>query len=227
MQEGFRINGNILSKDTSFNKELTKLLNPPKYKCDKDPCECKFSSVDQRRKNFIAYLEREGIPYKAITAHSWRKGSASNAASGSTHAPSIIAICLRAGWKLPGSLNRYLCLEQAGDQFVGRVVAGLPIMDKAFCVLPPRFKKNLSAEDKAFIDNMYELTYPNDNLWGSHMIPICRHLFANLCFHKDFLMALPQTHQWHMTYLARHPTEFARVNALVEIKYDGDGPDCQ
>ena len=226
MQEGFRKNGKVLSKKDTFYKELKKLLRPQKCKCDKDPCECKFSSVDQRRREFVACLEREGIPYKAITAHSWRKGSASNVASGSTCAPSIIAICLRAGWKLPGSLNRYLFLEQAGDQFVGRVVCGLPIMKREFCVLPPRFRTNLSQEDKEFVDKMYHLTYPNDNLWGAHMIPVCRHLFANLCFQKDFLSELPETHQWHMTYLARHPAQFTRLKDLVELKYDGDDMDC-
>ena len=71
----------------------------------------------------MSMLERKGIPFENINSHSNRKGSATNAASGSTQAPPIVAICLRAGWALAGVLDRYLSLENAGDQFVGRVTA--------------------------------------------------------------------------------------------------------
>ena len=223
-RQGFRNKGNILSKKDTFNKELKKLIKAPECTCDPNQCRC--SSIEKRRRNFVEYLEREGIPFKLITMHSWRKGSASTAASGSTMAPPIIAICLRANWKLPGSLNRYLFLEQAGDQFVGRVCAGLPIMSPRFCVLPPRWRPNLSAEDQLFVDQMYRATYPNDNLWGHQMIPICRHLFANLCYHQEFLSALPDEHMWHMTYLGRNPEDFRRLKSLVELKFDGDDPTC-
>ena len=225
-QPGFRENGNILSRKDTFNKELKKLISTIKCKCGRDPCECTFSAIEQRRNNFVRYLEREGIPYKLITMHSWRKGSASFAASGSTAAPSIITICLRANWKLPGSLNRYLFLEHAGDQFVGRVCAGLPIMSDKFGVLPPRWRTDLSQEDKEFIDRMYKLTYPHDDLWGPQMIPICRNLFINLCYHQEFLSNLSGTHMWHMTHLGRNPDDFRRLKSLTELKYDGDDSTC-
>ena len=193
-KKGFRVQGNILSKKETFNRELKKLLHPRECKCEEDPCTCNFSAVDKRRKDFVLFLEKEGIPFKSITMHSWRKGSASYTASGSTQAPPIIAICLRANWKLPGALNRYLFLEQAGDQFVGRVCAGLPMMDPKFCTLPPRFKKNLSEEDEALIEKSYRSIFKNDSLWGPNMVAICRNLFSTLCYHKDFLSSLPDTH---------------------------------
>ena len=98
-----------------------------------------FSPDDQRRMALRKKLDALGIPYDEISTHSYRKGSASHAASGSTNGPPIVAICLRAGWKLGGVLNTYLCLENAGDCFVGRVAAGLPLLSAKFCVLPPKF----------------------------------------------------------------------------------------
>ena len=40
-----------------------------------------------------------------------------------------------------GVTDRYLRYEAAGDQYVGRTVAGLPLMDQDFATLPPFFKE--------------------------------------------------------------------------------------
>ena len=74
----------------------------------------------------------------SLSTHGIRKGSASMAAS-SPSGPSIIAICLRADWKLGAVLQVYLRLEKGGDQFVGRTVALLPINSADFGILPPHF----------------------------------------------------------------------------------------
>jgi len=36
-------------------------------------------------------------------------------------------ICLRADWSFGSTLSRYLFLEEAQDQYCGRMVAGLPV----------------------------------------------------------------------------------------------------
>ena len=124
--------GKLVTKD-SFKKELDKLLKPLNSeqlcKCEVEGRECYcFSAEDLRRIEFRRKLDRLGIPYDEITSHSYLKGSVSFAASGSTQGPPIVSICLRAGWKLGGVWNTYLVLENAGDQFVGRVAAGLPLL---------------------------------------------------------------------------------------------------
>ena len=103
-----------------------------------------MSALEKRRAVFVQSLIDEGYSYQQIGTHSWRKGAASYAASGTTAAPSIVSICIRAGWKISSVLKRYLSMENAGDWFLGRVVAGLPIYDKKFSVLPPRFKSNMT-----------------------------------------------------------------------------------
>ena len=49
-----------------------------------------------------------------------RKGAATHVASGITSSPPIASICIRANWKMPGVMNRYIKYESAGDQYVGR-----------------------------------------------------------------------------------------------------------
>ena len=217
---GMRDNGRILPRET-FRKALTNLLHV-KRDTSSTP-----SGVEQRRINFLNFLDQEGIPYECITTHSYRKGAASKAASGSTASPSIIAIIIRAGWKLPGVLNRYLILEKAGDQFVGRVTAGLPLMTNEFGVLPPRFRKNLTVQEIEYVNKWYRTTFPNDAKWGSHMKAVCRNIFPSLIYHKDFLNSLPPSHPWHATPLGMSHPDMEKLHSLVELKFDGDGRDCR
>eukprot|EP00644_Phytophthora_capsici_P004202 jgi/Phyca11/109999/e_gw1.17.452.1 len=44
--------------------------------------------------------------------------------------------------KQDGVQDRYFRYEAAGDQFLGRVVAGLPVNSAQFASLPPHFKDN-------------------------------------------------------------------------------------
>jgi hypothetical protein len=83
-------------------------------------------------------------------AHSLRKGGVSFAAGGSTMAPSVIAIILRAGWAIKGVESRYFRFQNAMDQFLGRVMAGLPLDSGDFAVLPPFFVKK-TAEEGVFL----------------------------------------------------------------------------
>ena len=83
-------------------------------------------------------------------AHSLRKGGVSFAAGGSTMAPSVISIILRAGWSIKGVESRYFRFQNAMDQFLGRVMTGLPLDSGDFAILPPFFVKR-TAEEGAFL----------------------------------------------------------------------------
>ena len=85
-----------------------------------------------------------------IGAHSLRKGSVTYATSGSTAAPSIVAILLRAGWSLQGVESRYFRFEAAMDQFLGRVITGLNLNSGSFAILPPFFAL-VTNNDKVFM----------------------------------------------------------------------------
>jgi hypothetical protein len=89
-----------------------------------------------------AFLRNVGLDPKELGTHSIRKGATTYCTSGSTQSPSVIAIYLRAGWKVEGVQNRYLRYEAAGDQYVGRTVCGLPVDDAQFAALPPLFENH-------------------------------------------------------------------------------------
>ncbi|ETP53837.1 hypothetical protein F442_01317, partial [Phytophthora nicotianae P10297] len=84
-------------------------------------------------------LVQFGLTSDDFGTHSARKGAATYMNSCSTSGPSAAAICLRAGWTLPGVQNKYVRFEAAGDMIVGRYVAGLPFDSPKFATLPPFF----------------------------------------------------------------------------------------
>lgn len=85
-------------------------------------------------------IESLGISIEDIGVHSIRKGAATYCCSGTTCAPHIAAICIRCGWTMGQVKDTYLQYAEAGDQHVGRVVAGLPVLDVKFSTTQPFFK---------------------------------------------------------------------------------------
>ena len=136
---------------------------------------------------FQQYLTIRGIPYKNVGAYSTRKGSTTFCTSGSTSGPSIIAVCLRAGWSIGPTLERYLRSAQAGDQFCGRVVAGLPQLTKDFAALPPHFKDVQPGPDADMIDKGIEQAFPYHTRWESSFSAVVSYMFASLIHHHDWI----------------------------------------
>ncbi|KAF1787984.1 hypothetical protein GQ600_27730 [Phytophthora cactorum] len=89
--------------------------------------------------NMTNLLLTEGLKLSGIGTHSDRKGSATYVSSCSIGGPLAAAICIRAGWTLPGVQDTYNRYEAAGDRIVGRYVAGLAFEETGFAVLPPFF----------------------------------------------------------------------------------------
>ena len=86
-----------------------------------------------------------GVDIDEIGSHSSRKGAATYCSTGSTVSPPMASICLRAGWSIGLVKEKYIHYEKAGDQYVGRVVAGLNVNSTDFAVSPPYF--NFPVED--------------------------------------------------------------------------------
>ena len=84
-------------------------------------------------------IKRMGINPKDIGVHSIRKGAATYCCCGTTSVPHIAAVCNRAGWSMGKVKDTYIQYDEAGDQHVGRVVAGLPILSAKYACTPPYF----------------------------------------------------------------------------------------
>jgi hypothetical protein len=84
-------------------------------------------------------VERLGVNTKDIDVHSIRKGAATYCCEGTTAAPHIAVICNRAGWTMGKVKDTFIQYAYARDQHVGRVVAGLPVLDAKYACSPPYF----------------------------------------------------------------------------------------
>ncbi|KAL7564231.1 hypothetical protein ACA910_012259 [Epithemia clementina (nom. ined.)] len=73
-----------------------------------------------------------------LGTHSIRKGAITYM-SLLPSGPSVAAICIRTGWTLGNVKDIYMRYLSAGDQFVGRCLALLPLLKTEFAASPPLF----------------------------------------------------------------------------------------
>ncbi len=164
-----------------------------------------------------AELKRYSLNPIDIGVHSIRKGGSTYAASGSTNGPSFASICLRAGWAIGSVQERYIKLEGAGDQFVGRTIRGVPLDSAKFAQLPPHFKDGTLLDDD--INSCYPSLIDLTNLNGS-----LRNSLASVVHHSNFLQAsLRKNHPVMSTAI------FSRIGLLDKLKagiiYDTHSPE--
>ena len=84
-------------------------------------------------------VNAHGFEVTDISIHSFRKGGSTYCSSGTTAAPSGIAVNLRGGWSMGGVRDVYFLYEKAGDQYMGRLLAGLNVHSPEFAVSEPDF----------------------------------------------------------------------------------------
>lgn len=143
--------------------------------------------------------------------HSVRKGVATFACGGSTGGPSVVSVCLHCGWSLGGVQDRYFRYEAAGDQFLGRVVAGLPLNDAKFASLPPHF----AFDNDALVDKCVKTMFPSleTDLNMHKILHLC---LASLVYHADYLVdILPKEHPLLATTVFSNPSLMAALSSRV------------
>lgn len=150
---------------------------------------------------------------KTYGTHSVRKGVATFACGGSTGGPSIVSVCLRCGWTIGGVQDRYFRYEAAGDQFLGRVVAGLPVNDSRFALLPPHFRSV-----KSIVTSNVQIMFPglaeDLNLSG-----VLRLSLASLVYHAEYLRQhLPLNHPLLSTHIFVNPGVLDELKGMLEIR---------
>lgn len=174
------------SQDDRFRRMMTRIFSLPEFE---------------------HILPERGLTVEEIGTHSIRKGSATYASSGSTAAPSHTAVRLRAGWVGVGVEDRYLKYEAAGDQYVGRTVAGLPIHSAEFAILPPIFV------DRENVGELVSVCFPNI---ADRMRMIGEQCVASLIYHWDFLQQnLLPNHAVRTTVFFRSSLGEVHRNAVV------------
>lgn len=162
---------------SSFDVSKSEKLFPGSKQYDRfRKCLEKLLNIDEVKTE----LARRGLEASSFGSHSTRKGAATYASSGSTSCPSNAAIHLRASWKMPGVEDTYVRFQEAGDQFVGRTVAGLPSESSEFSVLPPHFIHRTE-----IVEQYMNVMFPNLPHNLSYIGEFC---LASLVYHHDFIL---------------------------------------
>ena len=76
-------------------------------------------------KENLEHLNTVCVKEVDLGTHSCRKVVATMVAAGCAVSPSIVSICIRAGWVVGAVKDRYLKRKYAGDQHVGTCASGL------------------------------------------------------------------------------------------------------
>eukprot|EP01013_Petalomonas_cantuscygni_P032228 TRINITY_DN586_c0_g1_i1.p1 TRINITY_DN586_c0_g1~~TRINITY_DN586_c0_g1_i1.p1 ORF type:complete len:790 (+),score=56.99 TRINITY_DN586_c0_g1_i1:18-2387(+) len=169
-----------------------------------------FPGADQYQrydKALSRILERDGIKQhllengmtgRTLGAYSARKGALSYATGGTTAAPSMTAVCIRACWSVGQVKDRYLKLEESMDQYVGRLVVGLPADDPSFAMLPPHF------DDPDVVRDTLREVFPDCTHAFRQTLEMCA---ASVLWHADLLRRDAPNHRIHKCMLLRPEVE--------------------
>ncbi len=131
-----------------------------------------------------------GLQPEYFGTHSIRKGSITHGACGVVNGPPIASICIRANWKMPGVMNRYMRYESAGDEYVGRSVCGRVRLGKRFAESCPYFDfSNCGESEKEErhkkIDDWIQCRMPE--LCSTETFRLFKFCVATFIFHRDWL----------------------------------------
>jgi hypothetical protein len=151
-----------------------------------------------KSEGLLDYVHELGFDPKSFGTQSLRKGSSTFVSSGTTDAPSQMAINLRAGWTMTKIEKTYFRFEKAGDQYVGRTVAGLPIHSAEFSILPPLWNESSGAA-KECVAEVMGLCFPGI---AKEFYTIVKNTVASVVFHVNWLRnTLPVNHPLFSTRL--------------------------
>lgn len=159
-------------------------------------------------------LQKGGEREKQFGTHSIREGVAMFAFSGCIGGPSIVSVCLLCDWSIDCVQDRYLRYDAAGDQYLGRVVAGRPLNKTNFSVLPPHFS------DTAYSLASYavQLIFPKLSS-TNHFSDILMLCLASLVYHAATLTeALTDPHALLSTPIFRNPGLLQSLQERISMK---------
>ena len=172
-------------------------------------------NLRKRLKKFLrANYEAIGIDKEdvdKINFHSLRKGAGTHATSGSIGGPSMVSIAIRMQHNV-GVQGTYLQFEHAGDQFVGRVVAGFDLQSPTYDTLPPDF--SLLPDDINDISKRVFGRATTEIL----RVGIIRRLLANVIYHAAWLKETLSEHDpLHQNHLFENPRTLRRLSPEVRL----------
>jgi hypothetical protein len=104
--------------------------------------------------------------------------------------------------------------EAAGDQYVGRVVSGLPLLSPEFAILPPHFSRRDDVVQHAIQVCFPDITPQKPNM--QKMVRVAEMCLASVVYHSEFLIqTLPSTHVLFESTLFREQEMLSELQQRV------------
>ena len=121
---------------------------------------------------------------RTMSAHGFRKSSATHVSCATTAPPPIASIANRGDWSLGKVLDIYWQFAKVGDAYLGRCLCGLDPNQTTFSVLPPHWMVDNPVED-ADVRDALQLTY--GDIFAQHptSIIVLVRILASVVFASD------------------------------------------
>ena len=124
-----------------------------------------------------------------------RKGAATSAVCGTTAPPSLPTIARRGEWSLGAVLDVYWHFSQVGDEYLGRILAGLDPNSVEFGTLPPHWKIVDPLSNGYVLEAMKQLYHPiikigSENWKTEPVVGLLLRALPCLIYHSEAMMKL-------------------------------------
>jgi hypothetical protein len=178
---------------------------------------------------FTKYKDRlkQYIRVDHANTHGVRKGSATNASSGTTCPPPVSSVAARGEWSLGRILDLYWHFSEPGDAYLGRVLAGFDPNGEEFGTLPPHWKVNDPMSNERIKEGMNLMFATILQRWGDTAVDPTGTLLlclASVVWNSDFLKkitAADSEHPFNTIPLLSNPELLKDLKELVTLKPEG------
>ena len=178
-------------KDTIFTTSNTKETTGSQKYCRKLSHFLKESSD----------TVKEYIRLDHANGHGIRKGAAIKGTSGTTCPPPPSSVAHRGEWSLGKVFDIYWLFAESGDQYLGRILAGLDPNSIEFAVLPPHFIVGIENE---WVRKGMSMCFTNimtlDEEDDTNMTGILLRCLASIVYHSEFLKEIIKERPGHSLY---------------------------
>jgi hypothetical protein len=161
-------------------------------------------------------------------SHGFRKGSATSACSGTTLPPPISSIAARGEWSLGKVLDLYIHFAEAGDTYLGRILAGFDPNATEFGTLSPHWKLTDPMSNKKIYEAMQLMYSTILSRWSgiSDVDPtgVLLYCLASVVYHSDFLKQMAAEipgHPFSLVPLLSRPELLIDLEELVTLEPGG------
>lgn len=159
-----------------------------------------------------------GYEVSDLGTHSIRKGAATYLTS-IPGGPPVAASSQRGGWSMGNIKDRYFKYQEAGDQYVGRCLCLLPILQVNLASSPPYFDVDLSSVDMMWINGLVASQYSRViHISGFGLL--LRMCFASHSYHRRWIVNCLQVNHIviQATPVFRDQIEITRLNEFDNLK---------